>query len=137
MSNSKPTTAESRLSETLEAETVDIGISMTEDDSEKNARVDDQQHLTDEDTKSEKNVLEDGKLELPGTVKKRKEKKLPSFFSHLEGQFPFDQKDEKKVKLPSDQKKEKKVKLKFPPREEIAKARYKALSHISSFAFHS
>lgn len=122
VSNSKPTTAESRLSETLEAETVDIGISMTEDDSEKNARVDDQ-HLTDEDTKSEKNVLEDGKLELPGTVKKRKEKKLPSFFSHLEGQFPFDKKDEKKVKLPSDQKKEKKVKLKFPPREEIAKAR--------------
>ncbi|KAK9932627.1 hypothetical protein M0R45_019855 [Rubus argutus] len=122
-SNLKPTTAESRLSETLEAETVDIDISMTEDDSEKNARVDDQQHLTDEDTKSEKNVSEDGKLELPGTVKKRKEKKLPSFFSHLKGQFPGDQKVEKKVKLPSGQKKEKKVKLKFPPREEIAKAR--------------
>ncbi|PRQ37976.1 putative 16S rRNA (cytosine(1407)-C(5))-methyltransferase [Rosa chinensis] len=122
MSNLKPTTAESRLSETIEAETVDVDLNMTEDDSEKNARVDVQQHSADEDTESEKKVLEDGKPELAGTGKKRKEKKLPSFFSHLKGQFPLDQKDEKKVQS-SDQKKEKRVKLKFPPREEIAKAR--------------
>ncbi|XP_061990272.1 26S rRNA (cytosine-C(5))-methyltransferase NOP2B-like [Rosa rugosa] len=122
MSNLKPTTAESRLSETVEAETVDVDLNMTEDDSEKNARVDVQQHSADDDTESEKKVLEEGKPELAGTGKKRKEKKLPSFFSHLKGQFPLDQKDEKKVKS-SDQKKEKRVKLKFPPREEIAKAR--------------
>ena len=120
MSNLKPTTAESRLSETVEAETVDVDINMTEDDSER----------TGEDTAIEKKVLEDGKPELVGTGKPRKEKKLPSFFSHLEGQFPLDKKAEQKVKS-SDQKKEKRVKLKFPPREVIAKARYKALSPYS------
>lgn len=125
MSNLKPTTTESRLSETVEAETVDVDLNMTEDDSEKNVRVDVQQHSTDEDTESEKKVLEGGKPVATG--KKRKEKKLPSFFSHLEGQFPLDQKAEQKVKS-SDQKKEKRVKLKFPPREVIAKARYKTLS---------
>ncbi|XP_004296720.1 PREDICTED: 25S rRNA (cytosine-C(5))-methyltransferase nop2 isoform X2 [Fragaria vesca subsp. vesca] len=120
MSNLKPTTTESRLSETVEAETVDVDLNMTEDDSEKNVRVDVQQHSTDEDTESEKKVFEGGKPVATG--KKRKEKKLPSFFSHLEGQFPLDQKAEQKVKS-SDQKKEKRVKLKFPPREVIAKAR--------------
>ncbi|XP_050371918.1 26S rRNA (cytosine-C(5))-methyltransferase NOP2B-like [Argentina anserina] len=126
MSNLKPTTAEARLSETVEAETVDVDINMAEDDSdtesEKNISVVPQQVSTDKDTESEMKVLENGKPEVAGTDKKRKEKKLPSFFSHLEGQFPLDKNAEPKVKS-SDQKKEKRVKLKFPPREVIAKAR--------------
>lgn len=122
MSNLKPTTAHSELDETAER-----GHSMTEDSIEENDEKDDQEHLTEDDTKIKNKVLkegvaENGKLKLPSTTdqnkessgKRRKEKNFPSFFSHLKGKTPLEQKQENKAKFP---------KLKFPPREEIAKAR--------------
>lgn len=122
MSNLKPTTAHSELDETVER-----GHSMTEDSIGENDEKDDQEHLTEDDTKIKNKVLkeglaENGKLKLPGTTdqkkessgKRRKEKNFPSFFSHLKGKTPLEQKQENKAKFP---------KLKFPPREEIAKAR--------------
>ncbi|XP_034229253.1 25S rRNA (cytosine-C(5))-methyltransferase nop2-like isoform X2 [Prunus dulcis] len=122
MSNLKPTTAHSELDETVER-----GHSMTEDSIEENDEKDDQEHLTEDDTKIKNKVLkegvaESGKLKSPGITdqkkessgKRRKEKNFPSFFSHLKGKTPLEQKQENKAKFP---------KLKFPPREEIAKAR--------------
>ncbi|PQP91727.1 25S rRNA (cytosine-C(5))-methyltransferase nop2-like [Prunus yedoensis var. nudiflora] len=95
MSNLKPTTAHSELDETAER-----GHSMTEDSIEENDEKDDQEHLTEDDTKIKNKVLkegvaENGKLKSPGKT-------------------PLEQKQEHKAKFP---------KLKFPPREEIAKAR--------------
>ncbi|KAM1037054.1 hypothetical protein ACFX13_032650 [Malus domestica] len=128
MSNLKPSAEKSELGETVEK-----AQNMTE---EENAEEDDQQMLTEDDTKIENKVLEkevaeNGKLKSPGTTNQKKESPVtlkrrkgaglrskdmnfPAFFSHLNGKTPLEQKQEQKKKYP---------KLKHPPREEISKAR--------------